>query len=241
MPPSSATSASARTSRAGAAAGPTPRNASSTRFTAARSAGTAASCALPDCPVTRSGRWARAICRHRSQLQTAYPDRCAMASAGSARQLRRVNPTYLPNAGWVSSWMGRSTGSARRMAITPNHRHHHQAHHRRHHRQPGQLRSPRQSDSARRTGIGPLRKLSLTTRAALFVQAGIHRVSEKPYHFPAAQARYNSGFMAFIHDDFLLTTHAARRLYHEFAAAEPILDYHCHLPPKGRRRKSPLP
>ncbi len=38
--------------------------------------------------------------------------------------------------------------------------------------------------------------------------------------------------MAFIHDDFLLETDAARRLYHSFAAAEPILDYHSHLPPK---------
>lgn len=37
--------------------------------------------------------------------------------------------------------------------------------------------------------------------------------------------------MAFIHDDFLLTTPAARRLYHEFAAGQPILDYHNHLPP----------
>jgi glucuronate isomerase len=35
----------------------------------------------------------------------------------------------------------------------------------------------------------------------------------------------------FIHEDFLLETRAARRLYHEFAATEPILDYHCHLPP----------
>lgn len=38
--------------------------------------------------------------------------------------------------------------------------------------------------------------------------------------------------MAFIHDDFLLSTAAARRLYHQYAAGEPILDYHCHLPPK---------
>ena len=38
--------------------------------------------------------------------------------------------------------------------------------------------------------------------------------------------------MAFIHDDFLLTTKTARRLYHEFARDEPILDYHNHLPPK---------
>ena len=38
--------------------------------------------------------------------------------------------------------------------------------------------------------------------------------------------------MPFIHEDFLLSNAAAKRLYREFAAAEPILDYHCHLPPK---------
>jgi glucuronate isomerase len=38
--------------------------------------------------------------------------------------------------------------------------------------------------------------------------------------------------MPFIHEDFLLTTKTARRLYHTFAEDEPILDYHCHLPPK---------
>jgi glucuronate isomerase len=38
--------------------------------------------------------------------------------------------------------------------------------------------------------------------------------------------------MAFIHDDFLLSNRTARRLYHEYAANEPILDYHCHLPPQ---------
>lgn len=38
--------------------------------------------------------------------------------------------------------------------------------------------------------------------------------------------------MAFIHDDFLLETEAARRLYHGYAKDEPILDYHSHLPPK---------
>jgi len=38
--------------------------------------------------------------------------------------------------------------------------------------------------------------------------------------------------MPFIHDDFLLTTPTARRLYHRYAAGQPILDYHCHLPPK---------
>lgn len=34
-----------------------------------------------------------------------------------------------------------------------------------------------------------------------------------------------------IHDDFLLSTETARRLYHEHAAGLPIIDYHCHLPP----------
>ena len=38
--------------------------------------------------------------------------------------------------------------------------------------------------------------------------------------------------MSFIHDDFLLHTRTARRLFHEYARNEPILDYHCHLPPQ---------
>ena len=38
--------------------------------------------------------------------------------------------------------------------------------------------------------------------------------------------------MPFISDDFLLHTSAARRLYHEYAAPEPIFDYHCHLSPQ---------
>src|SRR5437899_455636 len=38
--------------------------------------------------------------------------------------------------------------------------------------------------------------------------------------------------MKFIHEDFLLTTPAARRLYHQFAETEPIFDYHCHLSPR---------
>jgi glucuronate isomerase len=36
---------------------------------------------------------------------------------------------------------------------------------------------------------------------------------------------------SFLSDDFLLHSDVARRLYHEFAAPEPIFDYHCHLPP----------
>ena len=37
--------------------------------------------------------------------------------------------------------------------------------------------------------------------------------------------------MAFIHEDFLLGTKTARKLYHKFAEAEPIFDYHCHISP----------
>ena len=37
--------------------------------------------------------------------------------------------------------------------------------------------------------------------------------------------------MAFITDDFLLTTKAAKELYHGYAEQMPIIDYHCHLPP----------
>jgi len=37
--------------------------------------------------------------------------------------------------------------------------------------------------------------------------------------------------MSFISPDFLLESDAARTLYHTYAAPEPILDYHCHLPP----------
>ena len=37
---------------------------------------------------------------------------------------------------------------------------------------------------------------------------------------------------AFITDDFLLDTDAARRLYHDYAKDMPVIDYHCHLPPQ---------
>lgn len=38
--------------------------------------------------------------------------------------------------------------------------------------------------------------------------------------------------MKFIHENFLLQTRTAQRLYHEYAETEPIFDYHCHLPPQ---------
>jgi glucuronate isomerase len=36
----------------------------------------------------------------------------------------------------------------------------------------------------------------------------------------------------FIHDDFLLQSETARRLYHRYAAGLPIIDFHCHLSPE---------
>lgn len=43
----------------------------------------------------------------------------------------------------------------------------------------------------------------------------------------------------FLGEDSLLSTESARRLYHGYAAPQPILDYHCHLSPQdiaGNRR-----
>lgn len=36
----------------------------------------------------------------------------------------------------------------------------------------------------------------------------------------------------FIHNDFLLQTDAAKKLYHEHSESQPIIDYHCHLNPE---------
>ncbi|NWA22072.1 glucuronate isomerase [Serratia liquefaciens] len=36
----------------------------------------------------------------------------------------------------------------------------------------------------------------------------------------------------FLNEDFLLGSEFARRLYHDYAAEQPIFDYHCHLPPE---------
>jgi glucuronate isomerase len=35
----------------------------------------------------------------------------------------------------------------------------------------------------------------------------------------------------FLDDDFLLESKTAQKLYHDYASAMPIIDYHCHLPP----------
>ncbi len=38
--------------------------------------------------------------------------------------------------------------------------------------------------------------------------------------------------MEFMNKDFLLSTKTAQKLYHEYAAKMPIIDYHCHINPK---------
>ncbi|MGO9585979.1 MAG: glucuronate isomerase [Limisphaerales bacterium] len=38
--------------------------------------------------------------------------------------------------------------------------------------------------------------------------------------------------MPFIHEDFLLGTKTACKLYHQYAEPEPIFDYHCHISPR---------
>ena len=36
----------------------------------------------------------------------------------------------------------------------------------------------------------------------------------------------------FLDKDFLLSTDAAKHLYHDYAAQVPVLDYHCHINPQ---------
>lgn len=44
----------------------------------------------------------------------------------------------------------------------------------------------------------------------------------------------------FLDKDFLLNTEAARKLYHEAAEKQPIIDYHCHLSSPGDLRGYPV-
>lgn len=37
---------------------------------------------------------------------------------------------------------------------------------------------------------------------------------------------------AFMDKDFLLRTETAKKLYHDYAAKVPVLDYHCHISPQ---------
>ncbi len=41
-----------------------------------------------------------------------------------------------------------------------------------------------------------------------------------------------TGMQAFMNEDFLLRTDAAKKLYHDYAETMPIIDYHCHLKPE---------
>lgn len=47
--------------------------------------------------------------------------------------------------------------------------------------------------------------------------------------------------MNYLHEDFLLSTKTGQRLYHEVAAEQPIIDYHCHLPPEAVARDDRFP
>ncbi|MDP4883261.1 MAG: glucuronate isomerase [Opitutales bacterium] len=38
--------------------------------------------------------------------------------------------------------------------------------------------------------------------------------------------------MTYLHENFLLPNKTAERLFHDVAAKQPIMDYHCHLPPE---------
>jgi len=38
--------------------------------------------------------------------------------------------------------------------------------------------------------------------------------------------------MSYLHENFLLPNKTAQRLFHEIAVDQPIMDYHCHLPPE---------
>ncbi len=44
--------------------------------------------------------------------------------------------------------------------------------------------------------------------------------------------RYDQHVKRFLDDDFLLDSPTAERLFHEHAKSQPIIDYHCHLPPE---------
>jgi len=46
--------------------------------------------------------------------------------------------------------------------------------------------------------------------------------------------------LPFMNEDFLLRDPSSRRLYHEYAEGEPIIDYHCHLSPAAIASDAPL-
>lgn len=47
--------------------------------------------------------------------------------------------------------------------------------------------------------------------------------------------------MSYLHSDFLLPSKTAERLFHEVGAEQPIMDYHCHLPPEAIANNARFP
>ena len=47
--------------------------------------------------------------------------------------------------------------------------------------------------------------------------------------------------MNYLHENFLLPNKTAQRLFHEVASGQPIMDYHCHLPPEAIARNARFP
>src|SRR5690606_40361522 len=65
-----------------------------------------------------------------------------------------------------------------------------------------------------------------------------HRPTARISRAPRAGARYcrklkNTDMAYFLHDNFLLQSDVAERLYHDYAKSLPIIDYHSHLPPEA--------
>jgi glucuronate isomerase len=59
---------------------------------------------------------------------------------------------------------------------------------------------------------------------------GVARAVVFRYLLQSATGPRREFALTFIHDDFLLQTDTARRLYHDYAAKQAIIDYHSHLP-----------
>jgi len=47
--------------------------------------------------------------------------------------------------------------------------------------------------------------------------------------------------MSYLHENFLLPNKTAQRLFHEVAAHQPMMDYHCHLPPEAIANNARFP
>ena len=74
--------------------------------------------------------------------------------------------------------------------------------------------------------------LPLTGHYRLEMTGGFHGITRFPAWKPAALRVVNGGAMAYLDENFLLYSPTARRLFHEVAKDQPIIDYHCHLSPR---------